>query len=71
MPQADTGDYHITLDGRPLRTPSGTRLSVPKERKVLAMLIANEWENQGEKLKVVGLPMVSARGKGMNKDLFH
>jgi chaperone required for assembly of F1-ATPase len=34
---------------------------VPAERKVLALLIANEWENQKEIMKVSGLPMVSCK----------
>ena len=50
--------YLITLDGRSLKTPSGTKLEIPAERKVLALLIANEWENQKDVMKVSGLPMV-------------
>jgi len=70
MEQPD-GSYHITLDGRPLKTPEGKRLSIPNERKVLAMLIANEWENQTEVLKVSGLPMTSLASRaldGMSKE---
>jgi ATP synthase F1 complex assembly factor 2 len=35
-------------------------LVVPKERRLLALLIANEWENQDEVLKQHALPVVSA-----------
>lgn len=40
--------YHITLDGRPLRTPQKALLCVPGE--ALAMAIAQEWQAQGEVL---------------------
>jgi ATP synthase F1 complex assembly factor 2 len=61
LPLKNPTSYLITLDGRPLKTPSGKKLEVPAERKVLALLIANEWENQKEIMKVSGLPMVSRR----------
>lgn len=59
----------MTLDGRPLRTPSGARLAIPADRKILAMLIANEWENQNQVLKVPGLPMTSLASRAL--DGFH
>ncbi|GHJ87471.1 hypothetical protein NliqN6_3873 [Naganishia liquefaciens] len=65
MQQSDT-TYWITLDGRPLRTPSGTRLAVPADRQILAMLIANEWENQKEALKAPGLPMTSLASRALD-----
>ena len=40
--------YHITLDGRPLRTPQKALLCVPGE--ALAMAIAQEWQAQGKVL---------------------
>jgi ATP synthase F1 complex assembly factor 2 len=49
----------ITLDHRNLKTPSGTKLVLPKNRRLLALLIANEWENQDEILKQHALPLVS------------
>jgi ATP synthase F1 complex assembly factor 2 len=61
LPLKNPTSYLITLDGRPLKTPSGKKLEVPAERKVLALLIANEWENQKEIMKVSGLPMVSCK----------
>ena len=51
----------VTLDNRNLRTPSGVKLVVPKNRKLLAILIANEWDNQDEVLKQHALAMVRWR----------
>lgn len=65
MQQPDS-TYWITLDGRPLRTPSGARLAVPADRKILALLIANEWENQKEALKAPGLPMTSLASRALD-----
>ena len=53
------GDYLVTLDHRNLKTPAGTKLVIPKDRRLLAVLIANEWENQDEVLKQHALPTVS------------
>jgi len=49
----------VTLDKRNLKTPSGTKLVIPKERRMMAILIAHEWEIQDEVLKQHALPMVS------------
>lgn len=43
-----------------MRTPNGTKLVIPKERRLLATLVANEWENQDEVLKQHALPLVGA-----------
>jgi ATP synthase F1 complex assembly factor 2 len=48
----------VTLDHRNLRTPGGTKLVVPKGQRLLATLIANEWENQDTVLKQHALPLV-------------
>lgn len=50
--------YVITLDHRKLKTPGGTKLVIPKDRRLLAFLMANEWENQEQVLKQHALPMV-------------
>jgi len=60
---ARPGEYQITLDHRTLKTPAGSRLVLPKERRLIAMLIANEWENQDEVLKQHALPLVGSRYK--------
>jgi hypothetical protein len=59
LPLTNPQSYLITLDGRPLKTPSGKKLEIPASRRISALLIANEWENQKEIMKVSGLPMVS------------
>jgi len=53
------GGIVVTLDKRALKTPSGNILSLPKEKRLAATLIANEWENQDKFLKQHALPMVS------------
>lgn len=48
----------VTLDKRPLKTPSGNVLSVPKNKSIVATLVATEWEHQTTVLKPHSLPMV-------------
>lgn len=50
--------FAVTLDKRPLRTPGGNRLLLPKNKRLVATLIASEWENQETLLKPHSLPMV-------------
>ena len=50
----------VTLDNRPLKTPSGSPLVIPKDRMLAASLIAAEWDNQESLLKQHSLPMVRA-----------
>lgn len=51
----------MLLDKRTLKTPGGVPLLLPKERLPVAVLIAEEWENQVAVLKPHTLPMVSIR----------
>lgn len=53
------GYLEVTLDGRPLKTPDGNKLRLPPQKKVLAALIANEWDIQDKALKPHTLPLVS------------
>ncbi|WWC72695.1 uncharacterized protein I206_106659 [Kwoniella pini CBS 10737] len=55
----ESGEYQITLDHRALKTPGGSKLIIPTERRLIALLIANEWENQDEVLKQHALPVTS------------
>ena len=48
----------ITLDSRPLKTPGGEPLLLPRSKRLAATLIATEWENQRNVLKSHALPMV-------------
>lgn len=45
---ADGPDWHITLDGRALRTSGGKPLALPSE--ALATLVADEWRAQQERI---------------------
>jgi hypothetical protein len=55
--KAENG-FVVTLDSRPLKTPSGNKLHLPQSKRILAMLVATEWENQDKILKTHTLPMV-------------
>lgn len=48
----------VTLDKRPLKTPAGATLSIPKSKRLLATLIAHEWDSQETLIKPFALPMV-------------
>lgn len=49
----------VTLDSRPLKTPSGNTLLLPLKKRLLASLIATEWDRQVTLLKPHALPVVS------------
>jgi ATP synthase F1 complex assembly factor 2 len=51
-------DLSITLDSRPLKTPAGKPLLLPRSKRLAATLIVTEWENQRDVLKSHALPMV-------------
>lgn len=55
--QVENG-FAVTLDDRPLKTPSGNKLHLPRNKRTLATLVATEWENQDKILKTHALPMV-------------
>jgi ATP synthase F1 complex assembly factor 2 len=48
----------VTLDKRPLKTPSGNTLLLPSKKTLLASLIAAEWDHQVTLLKPHALPVV-------------
>jgi chaperone required for assembly of F1-ATPase len=50
--------YAVTLDKRPLKTPSGNALLLPTHKPLVASLIATEWDNQEKMIKPHALPMV-------------
>ncbi|WVW80552.1 hypothetical protein I302_102537 [Kwoniella bestiolae CBS 10118] len=64
--QDESGQFQITLDHRALKTPGGAKLSIPAERRLLALLIANEWENQDEVLKQHTLPVTSLASRAID-----
>ncbi|KAG1877812.1 ATP12-domain-containing protein [Suillus subalutaceus] len=59
----------VTLDMRALKTPSGNTLLLPRNKRLVATLIANEWENQETLLKPHALPMTSIASRAI--DAFH
>ncbi|MGJ5177387.1 ATP12 family chaperone protein [Bradyrhizobium oligotrophicum] len=52
---AAEGGFHITLDGRPIRTPSGRLVVVPVAE--LAEAVAAEWQAQGESINPTTMPL--------------
>jgi chaperone required for assembly of F1-ATPase len=52
--EAEDG-FAITLDGRPIRTPSGRQVVIPA--RVLADAVAAEWAAQGEAIDPVTMPL--------------
>ncbi|KAG9120903.1 ATP synthase complex assembly protein atp12 [Ceratobasidium sp. 392] len=56
----------VTLDGRPLRTPAGAKLEIPNTRRVLATLVATEWENQEKLIKPHALPITSIASRAID-----
>lgn len=59
----------VTLDMRALKTPSGNTLLLPRNKRLVATLIANEWENQETLLKPHALPMTSIASRAI--DVFY
>ncbi|CAG8445933.1 21916_t:CDS:10 [Dentiscutata erythropus] len=49
--------YQVALDNRPIKTPGGAPLVIPRSNKYLAILIAGEWESQKSLLKQHSLPL--------------
>ncbi|KAJ1547331.1 ATP synthase complex assembly protein atp12, partial [Nowakowskiella sp. JEL0078] len=51
------GGYSVTLDGRNLRTPLGNVVWFPNNQKIMAVMVAAEWETQDKILKSNSLPL--------------
>ena len=49
------GGFAITLDGKPIRTPSGRQVVIPSRE--LAVAVAAEWAAQGETIDPVTMPL--------------
>jgi chaperone required for assembly of F1-ATPase len=49
------GTFSITLDGRPIRTPSGRAVTLPNP--VIAHAVAREWQAQGETIDPLTMPL--------------
>lgn len=55
---SDTDGLVVTLDKRPLKTPTGQMLVLPHNKVILASLIAHEWDIQDRALQNHALPLV-------------
>ncbi|KAJ1310163.1 hypothetical protein OPQ81_006907 [Rhizoctonia solani] len=62
----NNGLLTVTLDKRALRTPEGAKLEIPSSRRLLATLIAIEWENQEKLIKPHALPMTSIASRAID-----
>lgn len=51
----------ITLDNRSVKTPGGKPLLIPKNRRLLAHMIAGEWESV-QKMRTYAIPLVGSTG---------
>ncbi|ORY72221.1 hypothetical protein BCR35DRAFT_315182 [Leucosporidium creatinivorum] len=60
------GGFKVLLDKRTLKTPGGVPLLLPQERLPVAVLIAEEWENQVAVLKPHTLPMTSIMSRALD-----
>ena len=49
------GGFAVTLDGKPIRTPSGRQVVAP--RRGIAEAIAAEWNAQGEMINLLTMPL--------------
>ncbi|KAJ3542421.1 hypothetical protein NMY22_g3525 [Coprinellus aureogranulatus] len=59
-------DFAVTLDKRALKTPSGNTLLLPKNKQLVASLIAAEWDHQETLLKPHALPMTSIASRSID-----
>ncbi|KAG6831188.1 hypothetical protein H0H92_012328 [Tricholoma furcatifolium] len=58
--------YVVTLDKRPLKTPSGQVLALPETKSLMASLIAAEWDHQATLLKPHALPATSVAARAID-----
>lgn len=59
------GGFAVALDGKPLRTPAGTPLSLPTP--ALAEAIAAEWAAQGEILQPHAMPLTQLASTAIDR----
>src|ERR1700751_4300135 len=53
--EAESGGFTVTLDNRPIRTPSGRIVAIPSRE--IAQAVAAEWEAQKETIDPLTMPM--------------
>ncbi|KAI8867747.1 ATP12-domain-containing protein [Ramicandelaber brevisporus] len=54
-----TGELQIGLDKRPIRTPGGKQITLDSKHRLLAMLVAAEWDSQAKTIKPHSLSLTS------------
>lgn len=59
------GGFAVTLDGKPIRTPAGTKLTVPT--RALARAIAVEWEAQEESILPSNMPLTGLANAAIDR----
>ena len=62
---AATAERGVTLDGRPVRTPARTLLTVPTD--ALAAAIADEWNAQGEQIDPRAMPLTGLANAAIDR----
>ncbi len=67
----ESRDEHltVTLDKRALKTPEGRVLLLPSHKRILATLVAAEWEHQETVIKHHALPVVRRPPESANSSL--
>lgn len=61
----DRDGYEIHLDGRPVKTPSGTLLRAPS--RALADALVAEWAGQGEQIDMNTMPLTQMLGTALDR----
>lgn len=62
-----TGKWLVRLDGKPIKTPLGHKLALPKEKEQLALLVAHEWDSLTDmKIKPNTLPLTSMASRAVD-----
>ncbi len=63
---SDAG-FHVTLDSRPLKTPSSNTITIPSNRFILATLIAAEWSQvSSASIRQHQLPLTSLAARAID-----
>lgn len=66
---ADEGDYIVTLDGRPIKTPGKAPLRMPTEK--LAQAVASEWAAQEEDIDPATMPFTQLVNTALDRVAKH
>lgn len=65
--QETPNGFRITLDGKPIRTPLGNEMTIPKNKPTLAYLLTNEWKSLPSlKVRPYLLPLTSLASRAID-----